>query len=144
MRYKLFLIMLVLPLLLSAVDDNAGTSGFSFFKVIYSARAAAMANAYTGLANEPNAVFFNPAGLVQVRSNMASATYMSYLDGVNCGAAVYSYAFDDGITFAAFTKGLTAKEEKTLVDEVGNFAGTDGEFGISDFVFGVSAAKLLL
>ena len=143
MKYKLIVLIIVLPLILTAVDEDAGTTGFSFFKVNYSARAAAMASAYTGLSNDANAVYFNPAGLVQVKTNQAAVTYMSYLDGVDCGSAVYVYSLNDEVTLAAFTKGLTAKEERTLADEFGQYGGTDGTFGISNFVFGLSAAKYL-
>ena len=144
MKYKLIILIVLLPILLIALNEDAGTTGFSFFKVNYSARAAAMANAYTGLSNEATAVFFNPAGLVQLKSNQAAMTYMSYLDGVNCGSAVYAYSLDNEVTLAVFSKGLSAKEERTLANEIGQYAGTDGTFGISDFVFGVSAAKYLM
>lgn len=144
MKYKILLLLVLFPLLLISVHEDAGTTGFSFFKLNYSARAAALGNAYTGLANDANAVFFNPAGLGQIKSNQASLTYMNYLDGVNCGSAVYVYSLNDQLTLATFSKGLTATEERTLANESGQYAGTDGTFGISNFVFGISAARYLM
>ncbi len=144
MKFKAVLMILSISFALYAVSDNAGTSGFSFLKVNYSARAAAMGNAYTGLSNDASAVFFNPAGLVQLKSPQASVTYMSYFEGVHCGSAVYAFPKGEKTTFAFFTKGLTATEDRTLADEHGQFAGTDGTFGMSDFVFGTSVASYLI
>ncbi|MCF7859315.1 MAG: PorV/PorQ family protein [Candidatus Cloacimonetes bacterium] len=129
---------------LLAQNENTGTSGFTFLKVNYSARAAAMGNAYTGLANEADAVFFNPAGLVQLKSPQASLTYMNYLEGINCGSAVYAHPMNDKTVFAFFAKGLTATEDRTIADEMGQYAGVDGTFGMSDLVFGISAARYVL
>ncbi len=145
MKKKLMLMMIILlSILLSAENENAGTSGFTFLKVNYSARAAAMGNAYTGLSNDADAVFFNPAGLVQISSPQASLTYMSYLIGIDCGSAVYAYPVNDKTSFAVFAKGLSATEERTIADEMGQYAGIDGTFGMSDFIFGISAARYLI
>ena len=145
MKKNLTMIMIILlPILLIAENENAGTSGFTFLKVNYSARAAAMGNAYTGLSNDADAVFFNPAGLVQIDSPQASVTYMSYLDGINCGSAVYAYPVNDKTSLAVFAKGLSATEDRTIADEMGQYAGTDGTFGMSDFIFGISAARFII
>ena len=140
----ILIIIMFCSVLLVAQNENAGTSGFTFLKVNYSARAAAMGNAYTGLSNDADAVFFNPAGLVQVKSPQASLTYMSYLDGINCGSAVYVYPANEKTTLAVFAKGLSATEEKTFANELGEYEGTDGTFGMSDFIFGISVARYLL
>ena len=53
MKKNLILIMIILlSVFLAAENENAGTSGFTFLNVNYSARAAAMGNAYTGLSND--------------------------------------------------------------------------------------------
>ncbi len=145
MKKFLILISIVLfSVLLTAENENAGTSGFTFLKVNYSARASAMGNAYTGLSNDADAVFFNPAGLVQINSPQASLTYMSYLDGINCGSAVYVYPVNEKTSFGVFAKGLSATEDRTTADEMGQYEETNGVFGMSDFIFGISAARYLL
>ncbi|MDY6914853.1 MAG: PorV/PorQ family protein [Candidatus Cloacimonadota bacterium] len=126
---------------LGAINENAGTSGFSFFKISYSARAAALSHAYTALSDQLDAVFFNPAGLTQLKQKQVSATYMSYFDGINCGSAVYAQPLKNDYYMAAFTQFLTASEDRTLVDENGNYAGTDGSFGVSEFLVGASLGK---
>ena len=143
-KYLILITILLFSVLLIAENENAGTSGFTFLKVNYSARASAMGNAYTGLSNDADAVFFNPAGLVQVNSPQASLTYMSYLDGINCGSAVYVYPTNEKTSLAVFAKGLSATEDRTIADEMGQYEETSGTFGMSDFIFGISAARYLL
>jgi long-subunit fatty acid transport protein len=144
MKFRILSLLLLAPLFLMGIDENAGTTGLTFFKVNYSARAAAMGNAYTGLSNDASAVFFNPAGLVQLNRMEATVTYMSYLDGINCASMAYAYPLNEKTTFAVFSKGLSATEDKTLVDEYGQYGGMDGSFGFTDIIFGVSAARYVM
>ncbi len=145
MKFSFSLILIaIISLSVFAISEDAGTSGFSFLKVNYSARAAAMASAFTGLSNDASAVFFNPAGLSQIQSKEISTTYMSYFDGIQCGSVVYAFPYDDKTTLAAFSQFLTATEDRTLADANGNYAGTDGTFGISEVLLGVSASRRVL
>lgn len=45
-----------------------GKSGFSFLKISPSARAAGMGDAFTAVANDVTTIFFNPAGLTNVKN----------------------------------------------------------------------------
>jgi hypothetical protein len=145
MRFKILcLILIALISCLNGLDENAGTSGFSFLKVNYSARPAAMGNAFTGLANDASAVFFNPSGLVQINKPELQATYMNYMDGINCGSVVYVHPLSSRFVIAGFAQFLTAKETRTLADASGNYIGTAGEFGVSDFLAGISISRYIL
>ena len=144
MKYRIILLMLLLFVANIAAEDTAGTTGFTFLKVNYSARAAAMGNAYTGLADDAGAVFFNPAGMVQVKSPQASATYMSYFDGIQCGSAAFVLPRNEKLVLGFFAKGLTATEDRTLADEMGQYDGTDGTYGMSNIVLGASVARYLI
>ncbi|MBN1326901.1 MAG: PorV/PorQ family protein [Candidatus Cloacimonetes bacterium] len=143
---KLTIIMLFLCLMVNigAINENAGTSGFSFFKVQYSARAAAMGNAYTGLADEATGVFFNPAALVLIDNIETAFTYMNYLDGIHCGSAVIVYPRNDQETYAVFGQFLTATSERTLSDSFGELIETGEDFGMTDFLIGLSAGRYIL
>lgn len=143
MKFRILSLLLLAPIFLVGIDENAGTTGLTFFKVNYSARAAALGNAYTGLANDASAVFFNPAGLVQLSRMEAAVTYMNYLDGINCGSMAYAYPLDEKTTFAVFSKVLSATETRTVADEYGQYGGTDGSFGFSNIIFGISAARYI-
>ena len=51
-------------------DDfkRLGKSGFSFLKISPTARAAGMGDAFTAIANDVTAIFFNPAGLTHIKN----------------------------------------------------------------------------
>jgi hypothetical protein len=50
-----------------AIDDNAGTAGYSFLKIGVGARPAALGGAYVGLADDFSALYYNPAGISRPR-----------------------------------------------------------------------------
>ncbi len=143
MKIKIILLIITFTTSIFAQNDEIETTGFTFLRLNYSARASAMANAFTGLSNDVNAVFFNPAGLTQIETDEASLTYMDYFVGVNCGSAVYAHKIKDA-TVAFFVKGLNATEDRTLEDELGNFIGYDGTFGVSMIELGTSFGKQIL
>lgn len=55
---------ITLLLFCSIISSSAFASGFQLNE--HGARAMAMAGAFTGLANDPSAIFFNPAGITQL------------------------------------------------------------------------------
>lgn len=57
----------VLPLLLTIVLFTSSTFASGFQLNEHGARAMSMGGAFTGLANDPSAVYFNPAGLTQLK-----------------------------------------------------------------------------
>ena len=113
------LVLLALPLV--AISDDAGTSGFSSLKIIYSARANAMAGAFTSIDDDIDAIFFNPANLGGYDSkNDVSSTYMNYFDGYNGGSVVYQHKRSDKANIALFGQFLASDEiPKTINGENG-------------------------
>jgi len=123
-------------------NENLGTTGFSFLKVNYSARAAAMANAFTGISDDAGAVFFNPAGIAQIKNRELTSTYMNYFVGLQCGSAVFVFPRSEVRTLAVFSQFLTATETRQLADEnTGEYLGPDGEFGVSDIILGITDSR---
>ena len=59
-----------------------GLSGFQFLKIGQGARAVAMGDAYTAVADDINAIFWNPAGLTGVRGTAWTANYTKWLVGL--------------------------------------------------------------
>ena len=143
---KKIIISVVLLLFISsvfAINDDAGTTGFSFLKMRYYAKAAAMANAYSAASSDVNSVFYNPAGIAKLSQKMISSTYMSYFDGINCGSVAYGTNYKNGFKLGFYAQYLSATEDRTLIDENGNYAGTDGSFGASDLLAGIALAKTI-
>ncbi len=125
-------------------NENKGTTGFNFLRVPYSARAAALANSYTGLSDDVNAVFFNPAGLVQLSKRSFSTTYINYFEGFHGGSAVFSFPIEDHTQIALFTQYLgSGSITRTEVDEYGEYMGTRGTFGANNIIFGISGGRYI-
>lgn len=60
---------------LSSIAQAAGTSGAQFLKMGAGARAAAMGNAYSAVADDVTAGYWNPAGLSQIDSSQISVMH---------------------------------------------------------------------
>src|SRR4029079_3626419 len=71
-------LVLVLGLVLGATPALADLPGFTFLEVPAGARAAAMGGAYTSLAHGAEAVFWNPAGLVDVKGFEITGSHVEY------------------------------------------------------------------
>jgi len=136
---KKFIVIIALVALFScsvfAANSNVGTSGFTFFKLDFSARANAMGGAYTALSNDVNAVFFNPAGLSQISEKQITTTYNSYLVGLSSGALAFSMPYEDR-TIAFFSQFLTDEEDEVSSDGV-----ITGTFDNSELLVGISASQ---
>jgi hypothetical protein len=67
---------------------KVGTAGAKFLDIGISARAMGMGEAYSAIANDVSAIYYNPAGLTQLFSREAMFTHIDYPAGIkyNFGA----------------------------------------------------------
>ena len=127
---------LLLVVASQATDDNAGTNGFNFLKINYSAKAAAMAGAYTAMSGEVDAYHYNPATIREALDRSFSTGYLSYFVGFNGGFAIYNI-HGETTSLAFFGEYLSSGEIDALVAD-----GTDtGTYSASDVLLGVSVAR---
>lgn len=135
----------------SSFASDVGTTAANFLKMGIGARATAMGGAYTALANDGTALYWNPAGLVQIEKTEILAMYNMHFQEINQGYFSLTFQFLGG------TLGLGAN----YVD-MGKIEGRDeegnptGDFGVSDMqaslgysrklsrrlMFGISAGML--
>ncbi|MBD3217942.1 MAG: PorV/PorQ family protein [candidate division Zixibacteria bacterium] len=99
-----------------AEDGNAGGPA-AFLKLGFSARVMGMGGTYLAVSDDATGMFYNPAGLAQLKWNSASASYR-HMD------------FDRKFGYVAF--GVQALEEATVAGgwihaSDGNFVGRDNE-----------------
>lgn len=88
---KLLLSVLLLLLCVHpASAQKVGSTSMQFLKVLPSARAAALGEAYTVWASGADAVFWNPSGLAQVTGQEFSLTYTDWLFDTRQGAISYA------------------------------------------------------
>lgn len=79
----LIILFLVLP---SQVHGSgSGTTAASFLKIPVGARAAAMGEAFSAVADDATSLYWNPAGLVQVKGKEFSAVYNQWFTDIYQG-----------------------------------------------------------
>jgi hypothetical protein len=120
------------------LNDNAGTTGFSFLKVGVGARAAALGGAYTTIAGDLETTAWNPAGLYAVGERAASVSLTSYL--VDTEAGFLSVAQPVGDRMVALHLNYFTYGDLQGTDTDGQSTGT---FGAFDMAAGLSAAQPL-
>jgi hypothetical protein len=74
---KLFLVLIFLPL-----SPIFSQNGMAFLSVGNGARAVGMAEAFTALANDPSATYWNPAGLVALENTQLTFSHNSWIQDV--------------------------------------------------------------
>ena len=83
----IFTLLAIAPL--AAQDDEQGGTE-SLFKAGFGARASGLGQAYTALAEDPSAVFWNPAGLEYVYQQSVMLFHMSLFEGTNYDFLAYA------------------------------------------------------
>ncbi len=114
---------------------GSSATGYTFMKIGVGARPVAMGGAYTAVADDANAMFWNAAGLAFGQDLSASATIMGLFQSVTYTSAGLAASPVRNVGIGAAGAYLNATD--TRRDEHGEETGT---FGVSDFVVGPAAA----
>ena len=136
------LVVLSLPIQAMATDPFAkvGTYSLQFLKIGPSARAVGMGGAFTALANDASATYWNPAGMVDITRTAVSLeqTYWPADIQLSFASAVFALPFlpgSWGVTARALS--LDPQKERTVFLP----EGTGKEFDAGDMSFGLSYAQ---
>jgi Type IX secretion system protein PorV len=140
-RILILLVTGVILIPLRAENPNLGTSGAQFLKIPVSARAAAMGGAYVGICQDATAVFWNPAGILGVKTNSMHFSYSKWFDTFNVNAAAYVYNAGNFGTIAI--SALMLSVDKMEITTEFNPNGTGQFFDAQDLAFGLSYARNL-
>jgi hypothetical protein len=122
------------------VAGNNLTSSFEFLRTDFSARSAAMSNAFTAVRGDVNGLFINPAGMAYIQERQYGCNYTDYLLDISGGSAAYAYIMEGygvlGIGIIYMDYGNF--EEK---DEFANPTGSD--FSANELAFTVGISNYL-
>jgi len=134
--------------------QKVGTSSFQFLKVMPTARATALGDAYSTLASGVDGVFWNPAGLTSARSHEIATTLTVWLFDTKQSAIAYAVPVGDLGTFGVHFQYVDYGEiEETRADQLA-FVGTGSDlrynpgltgrvFSPKAYVAGISYARQL-
>jgi len=97
--------------------SGRGTTGAQFLRVGVGARASAMAGAFSPVADDATALYWNPAGLSQLEKRDAELSYNAYFKDSAAQYAGYAHPTSIG-TFAGSINMFSVKniESRSLVD----------------------------
>ncbi|HAM38165.1 MAG TPA: hypothetical protein DCP53_02000 [Elusimicrobia bacterium] len=102
----------------STISDKSGTTGFTFLKIAQGARATAMGECYVGLADDVNAIYFNPAGLSQTTMHEVSASYVIWFEDISKSYVGYVHPpFNFGTVGLSINYIAIPFEKRTIEDD---------------------------
>lgn len=124
---------------------KVGTTGAQFLELGVSARAMGMAEAFTAVADDISAVYYNPAGLVRMYGREATFSYISMPADVSyyfgaIGMPLESIGGVLGISAYTLTSGDMIETDYLTFDPE---AGTGRVFSWDDFALAVSYGRYL-
>ncbi|RMH71626.1 MAG: hypothetical protein D6675_06335 [Gemmatimonadetes bacterium] len=120
--------------------DKVAQSGVQFLKIGVGARAVGMGEAFVAVADDPTALYWNPAGLVNVEGKAFTVSYNKWIAETTHSFVGYAQYFPGlgtfGISFVNFSVGE--------IDETEPGIGLTGRtYGASDFMAGLSYSRRL-
>ncbi len=137
----IFILLLVLvqasPAAIS--NSNAGTRAFNFLKIEVAARPTAMGGAFTGVADDPSALYYNPAGVAGLDGRQFVLGYQNSIFDMQSGFMGYIHPFSNGRKLSVIVNYLN----------YGDFIRTDGEgkelgtFSGGDLLLGVGYSAVV-
>lgn len=110
----IFFLIILLPSFAIADDihKSAGTQGAAFLKIPAGSRPVAMGGAFAGLADDANAIFWNPAGLTKTEKRELTAMHNFYLGDVNHETVGYAQRISKRAVIGLSFLGVFAEIEK--------------------------------
>jgi len=124
--------------------QGAGTTGLNFLKISQGARQSGMGEAFTGIADDVNALFWNPAGLTQLSRHQACLMHNAWLLDVNIEYLAYALPVPEVGSFGFYLTYLSTGEMfRTLEDAGGNYVLTEEAVEASNISVNFAFAKKL-
>lgn len=129
---------LFIAIIISSVSVNAQNT-YDFLRLDMSARAGALAGSFVSNGDDPNVIFYNPAGLDMLQGQPVSFSFVKHLLDINLASLSYSQELEGIGRFGAGLKYIN----------YGTFTGADvdgnkkSDFGAGEIAFIVGYANAL-
>ncbi len=123
-------------------QDKVGTTGAQFLEVGVSPRADAIGGAFTAIADDASAIYYNPAGLVQLENRQVMVSLIDYPADISYSFVGIALPVSFGGVIGFGYYGLDAGDMDVTTPEHPN--GVDGwTFGAKDYALSLSYGRFL-
>jgi outer membrane protein OmpA-like peptidoglycan-associated protein len=139
-----FLIFAPPQLIEAQTVSGAGSTSTNFQKIGMGARAAGMGNAFTGVADDVTAIFWNPAGLILAKGTQFNFTQGIWLQGVSDEYFAFSQNIDQDGAFGGSLEYLgTGSFPGALENPDGSYGGVGPDISASNYYATLAYAQRL-
>lgn len=112
---------------------------YEFLKLDMSARAASLGGSFVANNDDPDVIFYNPAGMSMLENNPVSFSFVKHLMDINLASVSFSTEFENLGRFGAAVKYINYGS----FDEADEFGNRTGEFGAGELALIVGYSNLL-
>ncbi len=113
-------------------SKSAGTSGAAFLKIGAGARASAMGEAYTSIADDASAIYWNPSGLASLKRNEFVAMRAQLFQDLEYNFFAFAHPTKSMGTFAV---GLNNLNVTDIEQRTGDSDAADSKFSSNDTAY---------
>ncbi len=124
----LFVLLITAYWPLNTEAQEAGKSGLAFLKIGVGSRGAALGEAYAMLADDPSAIYWNPAGLAAAHGTQLAFTHSSWLGEINHEFVAVTFpSFGGTLGFGLIMQSIPGIELRTkpTAEPIGTFEAQD-------------------
>jgi len=119
-------------------SDKAGTTGASFLKIGVGGRPIGMGETYGAVSDDVNAVYWNPAGLSQIKERQVSVMHAMWLETIFYDFLAYAQPLKIGVIGVGASYLSMEEMDKLDVDSGGNPVETGETFRPYDLAVALS------
>ncbi|OGH60156.1 MAG: hypothetical protein A3G34_09155 [Candidatus Lindowbacteria bacterium RIFCSPLOWO2_12_FULL_62_27] len=126
-----------------ATSSKAGTRAFQFLKLGLGSRAVGMGGAFTARADDVSALYWNPAGLQELKRAEILVSHLKFIEDINYSGFAYAHPLPRRFgTLGTYVTALTMGDiDKTIAVKGAPFFQKVGTFTASDYLFGLGYAN---
>ena len=121
-------------------SKSVGTASADFLNLQIGARASAMGGAYTAISEEASAIYWNPAGLVQIPKLSAIFMRAQYVENISYQYAAYAHR----LSYDSVLAGSVMLNDIGTIDHTDRDGAKLGTFSPRDQVFTLSYSKAII
>jgi hypothetical protein len=126
----------------ASAQDKVGTTGAQFLEIGVSPRADAIGGAFTAIADDASAIYYNPAGLVQLENRQVMVSLIDYPADISYSFVGVALPLGFGGVLGVGYYGLDAGDMNVTTPYYPY--GLDGwTFGAKDYAFSLSYGRFL-